>query len=343
MKNNRNPWISSVLLAIAANASPLYAEEAPEAFTNLAQEIQTDPAKANEAQVLQLLEMARDQQRALQASVAVEAFLNINSQAALPVILASARNAVLAGDLRQASDRYSQYLYRATPDEESSEVAAEFLTLQVNYLSDENAAYSFLTRSELKFRQAPDARRFDTWYLSQALGRSDWQQFAQALATMVASTAGPAQNAQLAQVLPPSLRTPPRRSRKWQRLCGHRHYFARYVAKNEQEQGRPGTLGLLARRGHPASRRRQELEPGDHRSQALVTCQSDGGELAAVGNYFGRTSNGQFDKKIFSEQGNEKLTALVESYQGLSEEEQATLTTMTLARVEKTCLAHLVR
>ena len=90
------------------------------------------------------------------------------------------------------ADRYTQYLYRASADEASSKVAAEFLTLQINYLSDENAAYSFLTRTALKFRAAPQARAFDTWYLGQVLARSDWQLFAKSLATMVETVGNPA-------------------------------------------------------------------------------------------------------------------------------------------------------
>ena len=104
------PFVSGLLLAIAANAQPIWAEGAKESTAPhpvqldvLVQEIQTDPSQVNADSVLKLLTMARDQQQALQASVAVDAYLNANSSASLEVILAAARNAVRAGDLRQAS------------------------------------------------------------------------------------------------------------------------------------------------------------------------------------------------------------------------------------------------
>ena len=113
MKRFNRTCVSGLLLSIAAGLMPLSAAEANPEFEELAKKIQTETATVSEDAVMNLLKIAAKEHRALQASVAVDAYLNINSKASLALYLAAARNAIMAGDFQKAASRYSQYFTRA--------------------------------------------------------------------------------------------------------------------------------------------------------------------------------------------------------------------------------------
>lgn len=175
--------VSGLLLAIAM-ASPVIAEETNDEFTQLVEQIQVDASAATEADVIRMLAMATEQQRSIEASVAVDAYLASNFSPSPDLLLAAAQNAEAAGSPREAVERYGQYLSRATPNATSSAIAADYLHLLIDKLGEDNNAYNFVSRSALRFRDDPAARRYDTWFLGQAIERGDMTTVANALKAM---------------------------------------------------------------------------------------------------------------------------------------------------------------
>lgn len=162
------PILSMIPLALAAALSAAEGE-----FDQLVEKIQGDTANASEQEALRMLELARIETRPIEASVTIDAYLGTHFSPSDELLLASAEVAARSGGLRQAVERYQRYLSKAVPDQASSAAVADFLDIAINSLGDRDAAYQFLRQSELKFRAVPEARRYDTWFLAEAIRRKD--------------------------------------------------------------------------------------------------------------------------------------------------------------------------
>ncbi|TVR09849.1 MAG: hypothetical protein EA401_12615, partial [Planctomycetota bacterium] len=177
---------SGTLLALALSTGavlPLAAEDDP--LVALAEQIQLNAANASEADILRLLEMATREGRALEASTAVDTWLSNNFTPSPAVLVAAARNARQAGNLRIASERYAAFFERAEPSADAGKAAGEFLYLTTVLLDDSNAPYQFFLRNGLRFRGHPSVQRYDQWLLDEALLREDLGTAIEAMHTML--------------------------------------------------------------------------------------------------------------------------------------------------------------
>jgi tetratricopeptide (TPR) repeat protein len=316
--------VSGLLLAIAAG-TPIFGEEGDDAFANLAQQIQVDAAAANESDVLKLLGLAGDNQRAIEASVAVDAFLAANFSPSPSLLLAAARNAVNAGSPRQAVERYGQYLGRATPDGESAKVAGEYLHLLVDLLSEDNNAYTFLTRSEFRFRDDPSVRRFDTWFLGQAVQRNDLPVLVKALEAMVS---GQVDQTQARLYYRPA----------FVRAVSDLHKgadkdtvaaiksVAGKIPGDKSDKARWDFLIAAAERGLSGAKGDTGLDALMKKGQAYAAASTNSDALRRVAEELGRVwqgkGKGSWNWDVFKEQGTAKRKLLIEAWKGLGADEQ---------------------
>jgi len=166
-------WI--ILAAVAATAAAKPAADPKHArFDGLLKKIQGDPASSAEAEVIELLGLAKQLGRPYPASLAVRGYLSTHFTPSAKLLRATAEAAYLAGDYTFAAARLRTYLIPAKPSRESAETAALLYTLLIDQLGAPADAYDFIHRHGMKFRAFPPARRFDAWFLEQARRRNDY-------------------------------------------------------------------------------------------------------------------------------------------------------------------------
>ena len=129
----------SIAMCLPMNSS--MAEEQDE-LSKLVDSIQQDVASSSEQDLLKMLGKAQAEGRFLEASAAVDAWLSANFSPSPTVLLAAARNAMAAGGLRKASERFMAYFERVEPSAESAKAAGELLYLTLDLLDDERSRLS---------------------------------------------------------------------------------------------------------------------------------------------------------------------------------------------------------
>jgi hypothetical protein len=115
----------------------------------------------------------------------MKSYLGRNPRATPAILLMAADNAARASDLRAAVTRYKSYLQQAQPSAQSSAAYARLAAISIDLLSEVDDAYDTVNRLGEKFRQAPAARRFDSWLLTEARRRNDYAAAANRLALIL--------------------------------------------------------------------------------------------------------------------------------------------------------------
>ncbi|MDP6523078.1 MAG: hypothetical protein QGI24_00645 [Kiritimatiellia bacterium] len=158
-----------VTLQIATSAP----DARTEAFGALCAKIQKDAGATSDAEIIKAIDEGRDLGKPYVASLAVKRYLSTRLKPSLPVLKKAIDNAVLVGDFQTVSARCKMYLQSAQPGQEASDVAAALYAAQIDFLDDKDDTYRFMTAEAGKFRHGINARKFDAWYLDEAVRRSD--------------------------------------------------------------------------------------------------------------------------------------------------------------------------
>ena len=144
-----------------------------EAFDKLCAKIQKDSGAVSDAEIIKAVDEGRELGKPYVASLAVKRYLATKLKPSLPVLKKAIDNAVLVGDFQTVAARCKMYLQSAQPGNEASDVAATLYAAQIDFLDDKDDTYRFMTEEAGKFRQGINARKFDAWYLNEAVRRND--------------------------------------------------------------------------------------------------------------------------------------------------------------------------
>ncbi len=177
-----------VVLALSGLAAGADKPADPKAarFEALLQKVQSDPGGTTEPEVMELLGLSRELGRPYSASLSIRGYLSHNYRPSPALLLATADAAYRAGDYTFAVARFKAYLAAARPSREVGRAAGTLCSLLIDFLGAEEDAYQFLKKHGEKFRQDPSARRFDSWFLTRARGRSDHVGLAKMLSVAMA-------------------------------------------------------------------------------------------------------------------------------------------------------------
>ena len=180
--------LAALATSPAAAAEPAAAKADPKAaqFEALVQAVTQNTAAAGEQQIVELVTLARDLGRPYAANIAIKTWLARTPSPSPAAMLAAAENAASSGDLKTAASRFKLYLAAAPADEIRSQAAARLFALLIDDLGNADDAYTFMTRQGADLRQSPEARKFDFWFLDQAIARRDAVSAASRLATIMA-------------------------------------------------------------------------------------------------------------------------------------------------------------
>jgi len=155
-------------------------------FEGLLRKVQSNPGATKESEVMELLKLAGELGRPYSASLSIRGYLSHNYRPSPKLLLATAEAAYRAGDYTFAVARFKAYLAAAKPSPETGRAAETLCCLLVDFLRAEEDAYQFLKKHGGTFRQHPGVRRFDSWFLARARGRSDYVGVAKMLAVAMA-------------------------------------------------------------------------------------------------------------------------------------------------------------
>ncbi len=187
-KSHTSPLRIGVAVAAALVVSTIAAAQDAEnqngEFDKLLQQVRTGESSTSD--VMTLVEMARENGQAATANQAVKGFMRRQMSPDPRVLREAADIATLAGDIRMAVNRYKMYLRVAPSSKESSDAAAQAYKLMVDYLKTEQDAYQLMFEMEGKHRKSVAARKFDKWFVNQAIRRRFYQRATSSLTTMLA-------------------------------------------------------------------------------------------------------------------------------------------------------------
>lgn len=155
-----------------------------EQFDELLGRVRSATAEPGEAEVMRLLEISRELGRDYAAALAVKSYLSRHFDSSPELTLAAAETARRGGDLSAAISRYKSYLRDAKPSQASSEAAAKLYRAQLQLRKDADA-YASMKQFGDAFRQSPEARQYDRWFLFQADRRHDYPAWAERLSTIL--------------------------------------------------------------------------------------------------------------------------------------------------------------
>lgn len=148
-------------------------DPAIQAFTALCDSVRQDAGAVSEQDMLKLLAEGQRLGMPFDASLAVSQYLGVKLNPSPKIVRAAVDNALLTGDLQTAMVRCKNYLGVAPSSVEASEVAAILYATLIDILDAEDEAYRLMTEYGPKYRQTIAARRFDAWYVAQALKKQD--------------------------------------------------------------------------------------------------------------------------------------------------------------------------
>jgi tetratricopeptide (TPR) repeat protein len=135
-----------------------------------------------EAAILSLLKAGLDEGKAMPAVADAQKWLR-NNQPNEPLLLYYAgRAAELSGDWKGAAALYQQYLVTADVSSPTADEAVyATYVLLIERLKDDNSAYAFGKNEGGRLLRCPRAKQFDTWFLEEAVKRTDATAVAQRL------------------------------------------------------------------------------------------------------------------------------------------------------------------
>jgi tetratricopeptide (TPR) repeat protein len=171
-------------LAAAVSAAPPAAEEAAR-FTADAQAVLLNPTAAPERDVVGLLERGLQVGRPYVANLAAKGWLARQPAPGPDLLLAAARVAEQAGDLKTAASRYKLFIAAGPADSRRAAAVTRLLGLLVDDLGRTDDAYAFMARQWAELRPQPGVGPFDLWFLEQAQARRDWPAAAAILVTIL--------------------------------------------------------------------------------------------------------------------------------------------------------------
>ena len=173
--------LSTALLFLIALWAPV-SRGAPELpagsgteLAGLLDRILSGEGAVSELDVMKMLTYAKAQGRPFAASQAVKKFLKTYMNPSAGLLRLAAENAALSGDLRIAVNRYKSYLELAKPSREASEATAEMYHLMIYFLYTRGDAYAFWKEQGQKFRTTVNARKYDHFFIGQAIRRGDYE------------------------------------------------------------------------------------------------------------------------------------------------------------------------
>lgn len=140
---------------------------------------------AADADVAQLLRLARAAGRPAQAAPIAKAYLGQATKPSAQTLALAAENAWLTADYRTAVTRYKAYLRIVEPSADASAAAAQLYRIQVEFLGDKEDAFRFMRDSGDDLRASPASRRYDNWFLNEARERRDLPAIGKRLASAV--------------------------------------------------------------------------------------------------------------------------------------------------------------
>jgi len=147
--------------------------------------LKEDSTAAGESTVLDLLRDGMRQKRCAEVMAALGPWLQQNSLENPEAIYLAAASADLAGDWNDARSFYRKLLGRQTLDARlTAKAVPAFYRLLVDGVRDEQAAYLYMRKNGNRLRGYGDARKFDPWFLEQALQRKDVAATAERLAAI---------------------------------------------------------------------------------------------------------------------------------------------------------------
>lgn len=157
-------------------------------FAALKTELKNGTEQQAEARIIKLLELGIAESQPAQAAAVTETWLKQNLPKNPKLLYLLARNAEMAGDWREASAAYQQFL--ASGDIKSAEAADSITALHsllIKQLNDVDAAYSFSRRMGKDLSINPRFRQYDRWFLNEAKRRNDLEAVADRLVSLAGS------------------------------------------------------------------------------------------------------------------------------------------------------------
>ncbi|MFT7639145.1 MAG: tetratricopeptide (TPR) repeat protein, partial [Pirellulaceae bacterium] len=166
---NRSAWGVLLLLLIGlattANASPLDDQIAAFKKPNATQ---------TEATATQILKTGIAEHRSAEGMAAVQAWLNRNHLQSPDALFYAAQSAEFSGQWQTAVGLYQRLLQAKNVNSNVAGVAVDSTyRLLLNSIGDNNAAYLFMRKEGNLIRPFGRAKRFDRWFLDQAIKRRD--------------------------------------------------------------------------------------------------------------------------------------------------------------------------
>jgi TolA-binding protein len=142
-------------------------------FEAAAQAVAGQSATIGDADIVAFARKAAELGRPCAANMAIKAYLARQPSPSADLLLAAAETARLAGDLRTAAARYKLCVAAMPADERRSQAAARLYEVLIDGLGNADDAYAFMTLKGPELRQSAAARKYDQWYLDQAITRRD--------------------------------------------------------------------------------------------------------------------------------------------------------------------------
>ena len=165
---------AAVLTGLPATGQETAPDPRVKQFETLCAAAGRDAGSVSDADIVKILDLGREIGRPYGASLAVRKYLAAKPKPAAAILRKAIDNAVLVGDFQTAATRCKTYLQSAGPGADASEVAAILYGAQLDFLDAGDDTYRFMTSSAGKFRQSINARKFDKWYIEQAVRRRDF-------------------------------------------------------------------------------------------------------------------------------------------------------------------------
>jgi len=174
----------ALILAITSCTGIAQARDFSEQVEDLSTGLQTQP----EAALLELLQTGQSELQTAKAAAMGKEWLEQNRPENPLVLYEAGRNAELAGQWRDASSLYQQYLNVAkSGSKEASDAITALHHLLIEELKDADSAYNFGLLQAPRLAANPRFRQYDRWFLDQAKSRE--RQDIHGLATRLLATA----------------------------------------------------------------------------------------------------------------------------------------------------------
>jgi len=180
VKRHKYIVLASVLVAagLVAGLPATGQEKKPDPraneFAALCTKINRDAGSASDAEIIKVMDLGNALGKPYGASLAVRKYLAAKPKPAPAVLKKAIDNAMLVGDYQTAATRCKNYLFSARGGAEASEVAATLYTAQLDYLGARDDTYRYMTTAGNKLRQSTRAKKFDRWYVDEAIRRRDF-------------------------------------------------------------------------------------------------------------------------------------------------------------------------